>query len=72
MTADHLSPKPTTATSTLVPTSARHLEVCGERIPCPVHGLVQGIYRPAERHVGRLATLILSNCCGRAWREVAA
>jgi hypothetical protein len=58
-----------TGTRRLVPTTAPHPNACGERVPCPAHGLVNGHYRPAERVVGRWATLIYANDCGRSWRE---
>ena len=37
---------------------------CGERIPCPIHGLI-GSYRPAERL--RNGDTI-AHCCGQTWR----
>jgi len=39
---------------------------CGERIPCPEHGLPWGpLYRPAERlHNGT----VIAHDCGQTWR----
>ena len=43
----------------------RHDLACGERIPCPVHGMLPGGYNPAERL--RNGTIIAHDC-GRSWR----
>lgn len=48
------------------PRPIRHDGGCGERLPCPRHGLPLGpSYQPAERL--RNGT-ILAHDCGRSWR----
>ena len=43
----------------------QHVGACGERIPCPRHGLLAGLYRPAERLINGT---VIAHDCGKTWR----
>lgn len=56
---------PATTDGTTRPQALRHPGACGQRIPCPIHGVMAGGYNPAERL--RNGTVIAHDC-GQSWR----
>ena len=53
-------------TLTPQPRTVPHVGPCGERIPCPAHGLAFGpFYPPAERLRNGD---VIAHDCGRRWR----
>lgn len=65
--------QPQRGTRLVLTSAGPHSAACGERVPCPFggdHGL--GVYRPAERQVRPLATIVTCHICQRSWREVSA
>lgn len=70
MNADTTAPAER-ATRLIKTTGLDHGPTCGDRVACPVCGLVNGNYRPAEQQVRGDTAFIRCNRCKRSWRVAA-